>query len=301
MPDAPAWFKRALARLPERTFVEVDGARIETLSWGERGRPGLLLLHGNGAHADWYSFIAPFLARMHRVVTLSWSGMGGSDWRESYSLDLFVREAVEVARATGLFEAAPPVVVGHSLGGRIALGLAAAHGEKLAGAVVVDPPVFTPQNLRQKAPRLGSKPHRVYPTLAAALARFRLAPVQPCDNLFILDHIARQSLRKVTDAAGGPGWSWRFDPFLWNSLRHTNPIPLIRAARCPLALVRGGISRLMKGDDAAYMRSVLADNAPYVEVPEADHHIMLDQPLAFVAAIEALLAAWPSPERVTKP
>ncbi len=57
----------------------------------------------------------------------------------------------------------------------------------------------------------------------------------------------------------------------------------------------------MKGDDAAYMRSVLADNAPYVEVPEADHHIMLDQPLAFVAAIEALLAAWPSPERVTKP
>ncbi len=82
MPDAPAWFKRALARLPERTFVEVDGARIETLIWGERGRPGLLLLHGNGAHADWYSFIAPFLARMHRVVTLSWSGMGGSDWRE---------------------------------------------------------------------------------------------------------------------------------------------------------------------------------------------------------------------------
>jgi pimeloyl-ACP methyl ester carboxylesterase len=219
--------------------------------------------------------------------------MGGSDWRKSYSLDLFVREAIEVAKATGLFEAVPPVVVGHSLGGRIALGMAAAHGEVLAGAVIVDPPVFTPQNLREKAPRRESRPHRVYPTLAAALARFRLAPVQPCDNLFILDHIARQSLRKVTDAAGRPGWSWRFDPFLWNSLRHTNPIPLIRAARCPLALVRGGISHLMKSDDAAYMKSILPENAPYIEVPEADHHVMLDQPLAFVTAVETLLASWP--------
>jgi pimeloyl-ACP methyl ester carboxylesterase len=301
VPEAPPWFGQVLAQLPERSFVEVEGARIETLTWGERGRPGLLLLHGNGAHAGWYSFIAPFLARTHRVVTLSWSGMGRSDWRPSYSSDLFVREAVAVMQATGLFEAGPPVVVGHSFGGRIAIGLAAAHGESLAGAVIVDPPVFSPQNLKEKAQRQAPRPHRIYPSLAAALARFRLAPAQPCDNLFILDHIARGSLHEVADAqgasGGATGWTWRFDPFLWGSLRHTNPMPLIRAAACPLALIRGGRSRLMKKDDAAHMMSALPQSAPYIEVPEADHHVMIDQPLAFVAAIETLLAGWPPAAR----
>ena len=50
---APAWFDWALAQEPERSFVPVDGANIELLTWGERGKPGLLLIHGNSANADW--------------------------------------------------------------------------------------------------------------------------------------------------------------------------------------------------------------------------------------------------------
>ncbi len=297
VPGASAWFTRALAQVPQRGFVNVEGARIEMLVWGEAGQPGLLFLHGNGAHADWYSFIAPFFAARHRVAAPSWSGMGASDWRKTYSVEQFEREAFAVAAATGLFEAsAPPIIVGHSFGGRIAMGLAADHGEKFAAAIIVDPPIFAPENLKErKMPRRASRPHLVYPTLAAALARFRLAPPQPCENLFILDHIARLSLRKVPGAAGeGPGWSWRFDPALWSQLQHRNPMPLIRAARCPLALVRGGRSRLMQREDAAHMMAALPKGAPYVEVPEADHHVMIDQPLAFVAAIEALLATRPA-------
>jgi pimeloyl-ACP methyl ester carboxylesterase len=94
-PPAPAWFTEAMANEPQQRFHTVAGARIETLAWGERGRPGLLLMHGNGAHAQWWSFIAPFFARDWRVVAFSWSGMGRSDRRQSgtYSLDLFVDEA----------------------------------------------------------------------------------------------------------------------------------------------------------------------------------------------------------------
>ena len=62
-PPAPAWFERAIADEPERTFVEFEGARIETLAWGKRGEPGLMLLHGGAAHADWWSFIAPLFAQ----------------------------------------------------------------------------------------------------------------------------------------------------------------------------------------------------------------------------------------------
>src|SRR5262249_31094558 len=116
-PPAPAWFERALALEPERTFVEVEGAKIETLAWGARGSPGLTLLHGGAAHADWWSFIAPFFARERRVVAPSFSGMGRSDWRPAYDFKQFVREAQEAGRFSGAFDAGPPVVVGHSFGG----------------------------------------------------------------------------------------------------------------------------------------------------------------------------------------
>src|SRR5688572_46576 len=61
-PPAPAWFKAALADEPERSLVDSDGSKIELLTWGELGKPGLLLVHGNSAHADWWSFVAPYLA-----------------------------------------------------------------------------------------------------------------------------------------------------------------------------------------------------------------------------------------------
>jgi pimeloyl-ACP methyl ester carboxylesterase len=40
--------------------------------------------------------------------------------------------------------------------------------------------------------------------------------------------------------------------------------------------------------------SLIAPGSPYVEIPEAEHQVMIDQPLAFVAGLRALLAAWPA-------
>ncbi|MGD0641171.1 MAG: alpha/beta hydrolase [Roseiarcus sp.] len=295
-PPAPEWFLRALSHAPKRGFVTVEGAKIEVLTWEPRqtaSKPALLLLHGSGAHADWWSFIAPFLARDRRVVAFSWSGMGGSDWRVRYSRALFQREAMAVAAASGLFQGAPPILVGHSFGGRLALALTAAHGDKFRAAVIVDPPVFAPD--RRGLPGRGDrefKPHRVYPTFAAAMARFRFAPVQSCANLFIADHIARLGLREAREDEG-KGWTWRFDSFLWRDLQREDPAPILRAIKRPVALIRGGASKLMRAEDAAYMTSLLAPGSPYFEIAEADHHVMVDQPLAFVAGLEGLLAGWP--------
>src|SRR5690606_31624846 len=102
-PPAPAWFHEMLALAPERRFHEVDGARIETLAWGEHGRPRLLFLHGNAAHADWWSFIAPFFLPQYRVVALTSSCIGEAVWREAYSLDGFDAEALMIAELGGRF------------------------------------------------------------------------------------------------------------------------------------------------------------------------------------------------------
>ncbi|HTR13613.1 MAG TPA: alpha/beta hydrolase [Roseiarcus sp.] len=292
-PPVPSWFADAVANEPERTFIEVEGARIETLAWGERGKPGLLFLHGGAAHADWWAFIAPFIAAGRRVVAPTLSGMGRSDWREAYDFKQFVREAREAGRALGAFDGGPPAVVGHSFGGRVAAGLACDFGDDIGGAVLVDPPVFAPQGARIPPPPRAARTRRVDPSLAVLVARFRLMPPQPCANPFVLDFIARRSATETMDAEGRPGWALSFDPGFWEKSKRLDPVPILKAARSPLAVIRGEKSRLFQEADAAYLLSLIPPGAPYVEIPEAEHHVMIDQPLAFVGAVRALLATWP--------
>lgn len=300
-PPAPAWFDAAIACEPERMTVPVGGAGIDTLVWGEVGRPGLLLMHGNGAHAGWWRFIAPYFAQTHRVAAFSWSGMGASDWRDTYSLDLFAAEVMEVAQAAGLFAGAQkPVAVGHSFGSFPLVEAAYQHGERFSGVVLVDSPFSTPERREERRRARGEKPrrpnemrpHNVYPTFGEALSRFRLAPTQECENLFIVDLIARESLKRVSRGEGHEGWTWRFDPFVWRNLNIRDLRSTLSQMRCRAALMRGGLSELMRADDAAYTLSLMPAGTPFIEIPEAWHHVMLDQPLAFIAALRTLIAAW---------
>ena len=299
-PAAPAWFEDALRAAPQRTWHEVKGARIETLTWGEVGKPGLLLLHGNGAHADWWSFVAPFLAADYRVAAPSWSGMGGSDWRSSYSTDLLIEEALVVAEKSGLFAAkTKPVFLGHSFGGVPTIGAAAVAGDRLGGAVMLDIPVLSPEARKareaRRGPRSAPKPTRIYRSLEDALVRFRFLPAQPCEHLFIADHIARGSLKQVPlEDGAGEGWTWQFDPFLWRNFTWRDSTQDFANAKCPVGVMWGSRSKLITDEGIAYMRSLARPNSPFVAVPEANHHVMVDQPLAFVAALRGLLAGWPA-------
>ena len=296
-PDRPRWFSDALACEPARRWHSVHGARIETLSWGTRGNPGLLLLHGKMAHADWWSFIAPFLADTHRVVAPSFGGMGGSDWRSSYSVPWMADEAIAAAEHEGLFDAPlPPVIVGHSFGGFVSLLCAQLQGARLAGVLTLDMPLMSrEQRAARTRPGLRSftpRPTRLYLSLADALARFRFAPEQPCDNLYIADHIARTSLKEVHADDGSVAWTWRFDPQV-APLGPGNPAQALRDAACPVAIGWGSDSALVTPPVAAYGCELAGPRAPRIEIPAARHHVMVDQPLALVSALRALLQVWP--------
>ena len=294
-PEAPAWFTRALDQAPERSRLEVEGAGIETLAWGRRGAPGLLLIHGAGAHADWWSFLAPILAEDYRVAAFSMSGMGGSDHRQRYAIDLYASEAFAVAEAAGLFEAAEkPVIAAHSFGGRAVLRVASGpRAEEFKAALTLDT-LIRPPGLVVGGRPFGEENVRVYPSLEATLARFRLVPPQPSDNLYILDHMARGSIKRTVSPEGAEGWGWRFDPMLWSKLEEGRPsVEDIKAVRIPLGMVIGERSRLMVPEVRAYIRENIPQGSPVVVLPEAHHHLMLDQPLALVAALRGLLAGWP--------
>jgi pimeloyl-ACP methyl ester carboxylesterase len=287
VPEAPAWFHRITDIAPERAFVTVDGARIHYLRWGQRGRPGLLLVHGNAAHAYWWSFIAPFLARDYNVAAMDLSGMGDSDWRPAYSMEVFAEEQLAVCEDAGMFGAEePPIIVAHSFGGFVTMLTGALHGDRLGGTVIVDSPV-NPPDRPGGPPKRVIKPHKVYPDMAAALARFRLMPPQSCDNLYIVDWVGRRSLKPVEG-----GFTWKFDPAIWQRFSIGDTAARLKATKCRIAIFRGENSILMPPEIGEYMFNLLGRAAPVVTIPESQHHVMLDQPLALVAALRALLADW---------
>ena len=302
-PPAPHWFAEAIARKAEQRFVTVKGARIHYLRWGDAAKPGVLLVHGNAAHACWWSFIAPYLAGDYHVAAMDLSGMGDSDWRAAhgeeggYSMALFAEEEMSVMEDSGMFAASnPPVIVAHSFGGFVAMKAGADHGARLSGIVIIDSPINPP--VREKSGRGGDpkgltpRPHNIYPSLAAALARFRLMPPQICENLFLLDWVARHSLKEVAMAQGEIGFTWKFDPAIWQHFSIGDTAALLRKIQCRVAVFRGEHSVLMPPRIGDYIFDLLDRAAPVVEIPEAQHHIMLDQPLALVAALRALLADW---------
>jgi len=293
-PPAPSWFEAAMRRAPEVLSVEAEAAAIEVLVWGEHGRPGLLLLHGNGAHAGWWRPLAPFFADRYRVAAMSWSGMGGSDWRPRYSAAQFAREAMAVIAAAGLeAHAEKPLVAAHSFGGFIALHMAQAFGDRLKGVATLDARIAPPSADHDGPPRR-SRPNRVYPTFEEALARFRLAPPQPCENLYYIDAIGRESLRQAPLPDGeGKGWTWKFDPFVMSQFDFLDLTHLYRDLRCPIAQAWGDRSQLVTPQVARYMQDGAPPGSPAIVIPDADHHVMLDQPLATVAAMNGLFSAWP--------
>ncbi len=287
-PPAPVWFTDALRVTPEERRVTVAGASLETLIWGDVGKPGLIFLHGNGAHAGWWRFVAPFFAADYRVAAFSWSGMGGSDHRPAYTMDGFVDEIFAVAQAAGL--GAKPIVVGHSFGGFVATAAAHRQGGGLAGAVIVDTLFQQLGNaLLGPPPNATNRPHKPYASLAEALARFRFAPEQSAEHLFIVDLIARGSL-----AESDGTWSWTFDPYFWEKLDKGNGERIQTSPKCPVALIWGDRSFFYQPEHLASVRGQFPNDTPAIAIPDAAHHVMIDQPLAFVSALRALFTRWPA-------
>jgi len=297
MRSPPAWFSDALGAAVLQGRTSVDGASIAYRMWGDPAGRSIVLVHGGAAHSRWWDHIAPLLTsgsassggddppvppRSWKVVAVDLSGHGDSDRRDRYSLDTWAREVLAVVAEAGT--AAASVVIGHSMGGLVTLRLATLAGSQIAGAVAIDSPVrdMAPEDRAARQHRAFG-PLRVYPTPEAAVARFRPIPDQPT-LAYIADHVAATSIRPAEG-----GWTWKFDPNVF-ARDHLTP-ELLTRLDCRVALFRAehGLVTPQQGE-VLYDR--LGRVAPVIEIPVAGHHIMLDQPVALVAALRTLLADW---------
>ena len=287
-PPAPHWFQRALAVPYEEGRVTVSGTPISYVAWGEAGRRGLVFVHGGGAHAHWWTHVAATFASELRVVAIDLSGHGDSGHREVYALEQWTEEVVAVAGAAGIADR--PVVIGHSMGGFVTIATAALHGDRLAGVVVCDSPVTEPDPEVESYHLKKAFGHpRTYATPEEALQRFRTVPAQDHYLDYVMDHVGRRSMRQVDG-----GWQWKFDRQIFEQFAggmRGIAMPYLHQVTCRFALLRSEYG-LVTPDIGEAMFEVLGRVAPVIELPEAGHHAMLDQPLVLITALRTLLADW---------
>jgi len=287
-PNAPDWYRQALAIPRTDETVVVDGCPIHYLAWGERGRRGLVFVHGGGAHAHWWTHVAARYASRYRVAALDLSGHGDSGRREKYSLEGWTNEVMAVVRDSGMSER--PVIVGHSMGGFVTIATSALHPDALAGVVVCDSPVSAPDP-EVDAHRMGAafgKP-RAYASREEALERFRTVPPQDHYLDYVMSDVGWHSLRETED-----GWSWKFDHMAFSAFEENPRVaarPYLPRITCRLALLASECG-LVTEDVGAYMYDLMGRVNPVIEIPLAGHHLMLDQPLLLITALNTLLGDW---------
>ena len=259
------------------TTPSLRGIRLHAIHHGVESAPALVLLHGGGANAHWWDHLAPELADRFHVVALDFRGHGESDWPEP-EVGAFQTDLVALLEHLRRPDA---VLVGHSMGGAVALTHAARAAERGPRALVAVDVTRGAGARSRRAMRLALFAGRSYRTREEAVARYAFLPRSPRAPEALRRHVAEHSVR-----ADGDRFGFRFDP-RWFALPAAER-PALSRIRCPALLVRGAESTLLSPAGAAALAGEIPD-ARLEEIPEAGHNVHMEQPRAFLAAVRRFL------------
>ena len=279
----PDWFNQALDKEHTSKFVEVNGACIEYMEWGNPENQSVIMLHGTNAHAHWFKFIGSMLSDNYHFVVMSFSGMGGSDWRSFYTRDTFVDDVWGVVKDTGMEN---PIVVGHSFGGMVSLITASKHSQDMSGLLLVDFVVNKPEEHHEwYEGRAPARPPRIVKEREELIKRFRLMPPQQCINRYLVDYIADHSIRETEK-----GWAWTFDPSAYDGLIiGSDHSKILSELNCPVGFYYGENTIEFKEGELKTMKDLLPEDSPIFGLKDAQHHLMLDQPIPFIENLDRLI------------
>jgi pimeloyl-ACP methyl ester carboxylesterase len=277
--------RHVLAGVPlTQRRLRLAGVNTAVLEGGDG--PPLVLLHGQGGWAAGWLPIIPHLVQTHRVVVPDLPGLGASETPQgppdAATVLAWLGELIDATCA------APPVLVGASLGGSIAACFAAGHSQRLARLVLADTGCL--------AGRV-----RPAPRVLLALVRHSLRPSRRTMVRFLRQ--VTVDLDRLRERLGD-----RWEPFLAYSLdrartasvqqanRHLlrelgwRPIPPADLARIsvPTTLIWGRQDRVMP------LRAAQQASArygwPLQVIDDAGHLLVADQPEAFLGALRVALA-----------
>lgn len=279
----PGWLATSLSHRPASVTIATRGVSLAVSVWdppsGGPSARNFILIHGNGANRGWWDCIAPLLAGNARVIALDLSGHGDSEHRSEYTLDLWANEVIDVARQ--MVTGPVPILVGHSMGGLVAIKAAWQAPEAFGQVVTLDTPLrrFSATQL-EKRRGIAARELPRFASHAEAVAAFKTVPavrdaIQP-----VIDHVAAQSYREDSGQ-----WVLKCDPKIY--LRTTDISEFMRPFPAGTVCVRAEHGLIDDGM-ASEIRRQLLHPSRMVDVPAAGHNLLLEEPLAVGWVVDVL-------------
>jgi pimeloyl-ACP methyl ester carboxylesterase len=269
--------------MPTEGWIDLGPLRLHYLDWGGADRPTVVFLHGSAAHAHWWDFVLPLLAERYRCLALDLRGHGDSGVPDNDDYTI-ATHAGDVARLLATLGVRRTALVGHSFGGLVAMQYAASTESRLGALVVIDSRIGLGSRSVRFLEALRRFPPPRYTSFDDAVARFRLLPAATTASESVLRHMACHAVV----ASGDGSWRLKGTRRALGGAREQDLGAELGTAACPLLVVRGAHSSVVDAEALlAFARA--APQAELVEIADAHHHVMLDQPAALAGVVGAFL------------
>src|SRR5262245_51094565 len=260
-----------------------NGARLHIREWGT-GSDVCILIHGFGEGAYVWNRFAPSIARLFRTLAVDLRGHGESSWNPKgrYPVECHVADMLDLIEALRVKRL---VMVGHSLGGHIAIRTAAARPRIIVGLVLVD---SGPDPIPEGSVRVRSDFNESMRTWSSVQEYASwLQERRPLLDLSMVRDLAAGALRVTPegdfrskcDPAMGKEGSAEDQAEIWR---------LLERISSPVLVVRGIGSAVLSADIARRMSKVLRNGRIRV-INRAGHAVMTDNPEEFAEALAPFL------------
>jgi pimeloyl-ACP methyl ester carboxylesterase len=265
-------------------WATVRGVRVRYFVGGD-GAP-VVLVHGLGGAASNWVEVAPALARRRRVLVPDLPGHAGSSpFPAAPTLSPFADVVAAVAERE---EMAPAAVVGHSLGGLVALRLALRRPDAVSSLVLAAAAGISSGTRAREAALTAlvlARPARVVAPFRRLIGRVGWLRY-PVFGYFEASDPVALSAAAVEGFLAGP--ALHTDVLeAQRALVADDPRPDLERVRCPCLVLWGARDHMVPVDDAfEYARRL---RAPLRIVPDCGHLLIGERPDACVAAIETFL------------
>lgn len=282
---------------PTSNYFYSQRIKLHYVDWGNAEKPPLLLIHGGRDHARNWDWVAHALRDDYHIIAPDLRGHGDSQWGigGSYSMIDYTLDVAQLLNAVQIF---PIPIIGHSLGGSIALQYGGVYPDRVSKLVAIEGLGPPPAMIRDRPPHVRMQewiaemqalaqrhPHR-YHHLDEAVARMRdanpnLTPEQA-------RHLTIHGSYRDEDGT----YLWKFDnyvraasPYLFNMQEAQH---IWNQITCPVLLVRGTES--WASDPHEDGRAAAFSNATVVNIENAGHWVHHDRLDEFLRVVRAFLA-----------
>lgn len=282
-PDASRVGQSAIRPAYEDRFISVNGLRLHYLDWGSAGKQPFVILHeccSGIAHS--YDHIATEFNRDYRVIAVDLRGHGDSAWSPegAYLVDDYTKDIEALVEQLNLRDI---VLLGASLGGRVAQQYGGMHPERVSRVIIEDVGPERPAEIGPNNVRTVAREDKGWASEEELLASLKTRRPKVADSIW------RPLIQHGTKRRQDGRLIWKRDPNYVKGLVVGDVWQYVRRIKAPTLYVLGADSTIVPERTRQQLRAV----GPHIELvvmPGIGHWPSKEAPDAYVTVLKRFLS-----------